>query len=280
MHPSLPSLSKGSRTFWFASLFLPRSLRREVEAVYAWYRFTDDLGDNPALSPSQKSQALAKWGQETFRAFEQPEQASPLLQNLVAVFQRYQLKPYLLGDLLRGLQEDQKQPHGFNSLEELEEYCYCVAGSVGLVMAPLLGSSGLAALPHACQLGKAMQMTNIARDLGEDSALGRLYLPRNWLMEVQVAPEQLLDPLFQGRIFYLVQRLLARADDLYRQGLTGISYLPRSTRLTILLAATWYREIGYERLRQGPASLGVRSIVSRARQLQLLFPTTWRWLTQ
>jgi len=127
------------------------------------------------------------------------------------------------------------------------------------------------ALARACELGNAMQLTNIARDVGEDARNGRLYLPRAWMREEGLNPDAWLrTPVFNESLARVVSRLLAEADRLYQRGATGISALPRDCRGAILAAATIYAEIGSEIAGNAMDSVNQRAMVGSARKLTLL----------
>jgi 15-cis-phytoene synthase len=127
------------------------------------------------------------------------------------------------------------------------------------------------ALARACDLGVAMQLTNIARDVGEDARAGRLYLPRQWLQEAGVDPEAWLrDPRFSPAIAAVVERLLAAADKLYQRAEHGIAALPRDCRPAIRAARLVYAEIGEQLRRDGLDSVNRRVVVSKQRKLSLM----------
>jgi phytoene synthase len=132
-------------------------------------------------------------------------------------------------ELLAGMRMDVEGTR-YASLEELKVYCYRVAGVVGLMMARVMGARDPRALLHARDLGEAMQLTNIARDVAEDERLGRVYLPQNWLTEY-------------GRVA-TVDRLLTEAERGYVSGLQGLPYLPLRAAWAVASAAFIYRDIG------------------------------------
>jgi phytoene synthase len=139
------------------------------------------------------------------------------------------------------------------------------------MMAMVMGVRDPQALARACELGNAMQLTNIARDVGEDARNGRLYLPRAWMREEGLNPDAWLRaPVFNESLARVVSRLLAEADRLYQRGATGISALPRDCRGAILAAATIYAEIGSEIAGNAMDSVNQRAMVGSARKLTLL----------
>jgi phytoene synthase len=134
-----------------------------------------------------------------------------------------------------------------------------------------MGLQNIETLERACEMGVAMQLTNIARDVGADAALGRSYLPRRWLIEAGVQPEEwLANPESSPGIQIVVARLLTEADRLYKQSQHGIAALPPDCRAAILAASMIYREIGVQLRREGLDSVHHRTVVSTTRKLVLL----------
>ena len=150
---------------------------------------------------------------------------------------------------------------------ELLRYAYGVAGTVGLMMCAVLGADTPEAGPHAIDLGVAMQLTNIARDVTEDAARDRLYLPAAWLPP-GFGPGNLADA--PEAAFAAVRRVLARADRHYRSAEQGLRHLPPRVRPAIRAAGRLYEEIGLRVLRRGPAHFSAgRCVVPTSRKLLL-----------
>jgi len=134
---------------------------------------------------------------------------------------------------------------------ELIRYCYRVAGTVGLMMSPVLGVGGDRARPHAVDLGVAMQLTNICRDVAEDAERGRTYLPERRLRRAGTTPQALLEgEADREAVSEVVRDLLELADDYYESGRAGMQFIPRRSRLAIMVASRVYRAIGVK-LRRG-----------------------------
>jgi 15-cis-phytoene synthase len=163
------------------------------------------------------------------------------------------------------------QGRQYQTLEELHDYAARVAGTVGAMMALLMGVRSPQGLARACDLGVAMQLSNIARDVGEDARMGRVYLPRAWLSEAGIdADEWLLDPVFSPALGSVVKRLLDAADTLYRRVDAGVAQLPPGCRPGINAARYLYAEIGHEVARQGCDSVTRRAVVPASRKAWLL----------
>ncbi len=159
----------------------------------------------------------------------------------------------------------------YETIEDLHDYAARVAGTVGAMMAVLMRRRSPEALARACDLGVAMQLSNIARDVGEDARRGRVYLPLAWLREAGVDPDAwLADPVFDARIASVVRRLLRHADALYARVDAGIALLPPGCRPGIQAARVLYAEIGHEVERRGCDSVSQRAVVPGRRKAALL----------
>ena len=176
--------------------------------------------------------------------------------------------------LIEGFEWDEAG-RGYDTIEELHGYGARVAASVGAMMTLAMGRRDEVVLARACDLGLAMQLTNIARDVGEDARNGRLYLPREWMVEVGIDAEGFLaDPAPCARVGLVTERLLSEARRLYARARTGINALPPSCRMAIMGALVLYRDIGREIARAGHDSVSRRAYTSRNRKIVLLTAAT------
>ena len=256
----------GSKTFFAASRLLPPRIRTASIALYAFCRVADDLVDE--APPGQAPLALLHHRLDMIYAGTPQDHVEDHALHLVV--QRYQLPRHLLDALIEGFAWD-SAGRIYNSIEEVHDYAARVAGSVGAMMCWIMGPQNIETLERACELGVAMQLTNIARDVGADAALGRIYMPRRWLIEAGVqADEWLQNPSFTPGIKVVVNRLLNEADRLYKQAQHGIAALPPDCRSAILAASMIYREIGVQLRREGLDSVHHRTVVSTPRKLVLL----------
>jgi phytoene synthase len=172
--------------------------------------------------------------------------------------------------LLEGLAWD-AAGHRYEDLAGLTAYAVRVAGSVGAMMSIVMGGRAPQVVARACDLGVAMQFTNIARDVGEDAREGRIYLPLQWLRDAGIAPDEWLSrPVFSPALGAVVQRLLDEADALYERSGAGIARLPLACRPGIHAARLIYSEIGLEIERQQCDSISQRAVVSPSRKVALL----------
>jgi 15-cis-phytoene synthase len=256
------AIRTGSRTFHAASMLLPTKVRSAAIELYAFCRMADDAIDQSAAPRV----ALAELQSRLAAAYVGAPFDSSTDRALAQVVSDYRVPIAIPAALLEGFAWD-AEGRRYETLAELEGYCARVAATVGVMMALLMGVRSPTALARAADLGVAMQLSNIARDVGEDARAGRLYLPLAWLREAGIEPEQFLtDPQHDRRLSEVVDRLVAAARRLYER----IDELPVACRPAIHAARLMYAEIGEEVLRRAGDSVNSRAVVSRKRKLQLL----------
>lgn len=259
-------LRGGSRTFFAASFLLPRRVREPASALYAFCRLADDAVD---LEDGAEA-AIARLRDRLEHVYDGrplPIAADRALAGVVAAFD---VPRALLEALLEGFEWD-SACRRYETLADLNAYAARVAGTVGAMMALVMGERSSDQVARACDLGVAMQLSNIARDVGEDARAGRLYLPLAWLREAGIDPEAWLErPVFTPALGGVVQRLLRTAEALYERAGLGIAGLPLDCRPGINAARVLYAEIGREVERRGFDSVTRRAIVPGARKARLL----------
>jgi phytoene synthase len=186
------------------------------------------------------------------------------------LMRRYAIPRAVPDALLEGLAWD-TQDRRYETIEDLFDYAARVAGTVGVMMTLLMGVRSPDALARACDLGLAMQLTNIARDVGEDARNGRLYLPRAWMREAGLDPDAFIaDPQMSEALKGVIARLLAVADELYARARSGVAHLPLACRPAILAAGLIYAEIGRALEALSHDSISHRAHVPSARKAWLL----------
>jgi phytoene synthase len=230
------------KNFYWSFLTLPRDMRRDMCALYAFMRQTDDLGDDESQPLASRQQALAAWRQQLSDALQKEPTSSapgarstsaPLhttgLPALADVVSRRRIDPKLLNDVVHGVESD-LTPHETTAFADLERYCYHVAGAVGLCCIAIWGGSGEAARRHAIDCGTAFQLTNILRDLQEDAQRGRVYLPTEDLQRFQVTPDELRRGEFSDRFRKLMSFEVERARTYYASGAKLLPLLSKPGR--------------------------------------------------
>ena len=255
----------GSKSFFAASLLLPEEVRDNAYALYGFCRRADDAVDD-GLDPA-KACADLSWRLDEIYAGRPGDE--PVDRAFADVVRTHAIPKSLPAALIEGFAWD-AQGLRFETISQLRAYGARVAGSVGAMMTLVMGVRSPAALSRACDLGVAMQLTNIARDVGEDARAGRLYLPLEWVREAGLDPEAwLATPHFGPGIARVIARVLKEADRLYDRARPGIALLPMGCRPAIHAAARIYREIGAEAERAGWDTVNRRVVTSKGRKLSL-----------
>jgi phytoene synthase len=266
----------GSKSFFGAARLFDAPTRESAFLLYAWCRHCDDQVDGETLGfrlapgePSTPRQRLARLVEETHRCLRGEPARDPVFQALQRVTTRHAIPECYPLELLEGFAMD-VEGRRYATAEDLFLYCYHVAGVVGLMMARVMGTREPESLQRAADLGIALQLTNIARDVLEDAAVGRVYLPLTWLDEEGVAPESLGEPRQRAKLTRIVVRLLDAADHYYASGDEGIRHLPLRSAWAVSVARGVYSEIGARVRRHGERAWDVRVVVPRHRQLLTL----------
>jgi phytoene synthase len=256
----------GSLSFHAASRLLPARVREPALALYAFCRVADDDVDEV----QDKAQAVLRLQERLDRIYSGQPAARPADRAFAAVVKGFDMPRALPDALLEGLAWD-AMGRRYRTLSELNGYSARVASSVGVMMCVLMRVREPDSLARAADLGLAMQMTNIARDVGEDARAGRLFLPSDWLAEAGIDADAFLaDPRPSAALGGVVRRLLTVADDLYRRASAGVSSLPPDCRLGIAAARHIYAAIGNEVARAGHDSVTRRARTSRGQKLVLM----------
>jgi phytoene synthase len=260
------AIQQGSKSFFAASRLLPPSVREPSFGLYAFCRLSDDAIDRDCGSLP----ALAGLRERLQRAYEGRPLPYAADREMADIVRQFAIPHALPAALLEGLAWD-AEGRRYESLADLFDYAARVAGSVGVMMTLMMGERSPDALARAADLGIAMQLTNIARDVGEDARCGRIYLPLAWLRDAGIDPESFLaSPRLTAPLQRVIARLLAESETLYRRAAQGIARLPLTCRPAILAAALIYAEIGRSLERAGHDSVNQRMHVGPARKIFLL----------
>lgn len=259
------AIRHGSRSFHAASLLLPGRVRDPALALYAFCRQADDAVDLAGAAPGRVHALRAGLD----RAYAGRPRNDPIERAFAAMVADHALPRALPEALLDGFAWDAEQRR-YESLSDLRAYAARVAASVGAMMSVLMGVRERDALARACDLGVAMQLTNIARDVGEDAAAGRLYLPVAWLRAEGLDPEAFLaQPRADPRLAEVLRRLLAEARALYRRGEAGVAALPPACRPGIMAASRIYAGIGRQIAATGYDAVTIRARTSPGEKVLL-----------
>ena len=270
------SIEVGSRSFAAAARLFDPDTRRSAVMLYAWCRHCDDVVDGQELgfgqtpaSRNTSEQRLAELIDLTRRAYAGEPMTQPPFAALQEVIRRHPIPQRYALQHLHGFAMD-VQGRQYQTIDDTLEYCYHVAGVVGLMMAIIMGAKDEATLDRACDLGLAFQLTNIARDIVEDASNGRCYLPVQWLSEEGVPRQELTLSRHRPAVARLAARLVDLAEPYYDSASQGLPALPLRSAWAITTARGVYREIGVKVKRRGAAAWDQRVSTSKWDKLRLV----------
>ena len=215
-------LSVNAKSFNWAGFFLPKKIYLKCSNLYDFCRTIDNIADQNADLEIKKKE----FGEFKIK-FEEKNQQDSVIKNMWDLMNEYNISKKIVEDLFDGVESDLKQEVRIKTEKELLVYSYRVAGSVGLMMAKIFGIKKKESLQRAIDLGIAMQLTNIARDVVEDEKKNRIYLVKN-------SKDTLLD----------IKSIISKADSFYNSSFVGIKDIPFSCRFSIVVARRVYRQIG------------------------------------
>ena len=296
-------IAKNSKSFSFASRFLPPSARADAAVLYAWCRRVDDAVDE--VSPELAPHSLKRLQTELDLIYSDHKKndaqsiidTDPVLSGFEELVNRCRIPKYYPQELLEGMLMDVEETQ-YDTLEQLYLYCFRVASVVGLMMCHILKIRDESSLKNAAHLGVAMQLTNICRDVSEDWGRSRLYLPRELLIKgssnqintgydvtepsLKSDPSSIisgksglrfdrlaLPPMMVKPARYAIHELLSRADLHYNKGYAGLSSLPGRARFAIRAAGMIYQDIGRIIREHECDPNQPRAITSKSRKLSL-----------
>ena len=230
------TLKKHAKSFYFAGLLLDKQTLHDASVLYAFCRQLDDAADIEDMS--EKSVKL----QQLITDYRTDHSQNEINIAFKALKKQYQLNSQFVDDLILGVSSDLqfKQP---KDLKELIFYSYQVAGTVGGLMARILGATNAKAWRFAIDLGIGMQLTNISRDIKEDALNKRIYLPQDQLGS-DVDATTILNPENKTKVYNVTKEILTTADKYYQSGFSGIYYIPKKNKFSILIAGILYQSIG------------------------------------
>jgi phytoene synthase len=229
-----------SKTFYLSSLFLSPAKRRAVWAVYAFCRTADDIADG--LAPARERLTAIDACERALTNAYVGRPNGFVFVALADAARRFGIPCEPALDLLRGARMD-VTVRRYATYDALRDYCYLVASTVGLLVMPVLGTLSPRAEAYGVALGRAMQMTNILRDVGEDARMGRIYLPAEDLRRFGCAERTILTGAVDAPFVALMRFQIERVRAMYAEAEPGIALLAPESRYTVRLALSLYREI-------------------------------------
>jgi 15-cis-phytoene synthase len=261
-------IRKGSKSFSLAARLFDAETRDAAFFLYGWCRFCDDQVDeaSQSLNQNELDRRLGELKEKTASAFSLEPQQEPVFVALQYIAHRYAIPSHYALELIEGMGMDVRGTR-YPTFNDLLLYCYRVAGTVGLMMSHVMGLRDELALKHAADLGIAMQLTNIARDITEDAAMGRIYLPLDWLSEADIDPDTIAAPPHRENLAALTARLLGKADRFYASGDAGLWHLSFRSACAVAAARHVYAEIGALLKKRGARAWNQRGYVTGGRKL-------------
>lgn len=216
MQHSRALTKKSASNLALAFILLPREKRDAMSALYAFCRAVDDVADEDSIPTEKRREQLAAWRADIRLACENKEPQFILNQEFQPIITRFKLPFALFDELIKGCEMDLETLR-YENYEQLELYCYRVASVVGLLSIEIFGYKNPACHDYAVHLGKALQLTNILRDVKNDAARGRIYLPQSELRKFNVTEAEILGAKYSDRYFALTTSVAERAKDFYQR---------------------------------------------------------------
>ena len=256
-------ITKGSKSFSLAARLFDSDTRDAAFFLYGWCRYCDDQVDQPGMQENreQLEHRLKTLADATRSAFSGAAQEQAVFIAMQYIVRRYSIPAHYALELIEGMAMDARGTR-YQTFNDLSLYCYRVAGTVGLMMSHVMGVRDEQALKHAADLGTAMQLTNIARDITEDAAVGRIYLPLQWIEEAGMAPEEIAAPKNRPKLALVTSRLLREAERYYLSGDAGLWHLSFRSACAVAAARHVYAAIGSILLLKGSSAWDQRTYVT------------------
>lgn len=272
---AINTINRGSKSFAIAARLFNAKTYRHAIMLYAWCRHCDDEIDGQVLGhgqqspePDEQMRRLAQIQQQTRDALAGRSTEHPAFQGLQLVYKACAIPERYPLELLEGFEMD-IHPKPYVNLDDTLTYSYHVAGTVGAMMACVMGVRDSTILDRAVDLGLAFQLTNICRDLLQDAQDQRVYLPSRWLEEAGAPKDLSLFPKATSALAKVCARVLDEADRYYESAAFGIARLPWRSAWAVSTAAAVYRDIGRLVTQQGSRAWTGRTATGKARKLWL-----------
>ena len=253
-----------SKTFNLASSLLDTERRTAITSLYGFCRITDDIIDKDL---DEGQEILENWHRKVHLGH--LDITDPVLFSWLYTRQKYKIPVEYMDQLIKGVRMDTVK-FRYATFEELIEYCYYVASTVGLMSMTIIGFDNKEAIRYAIQMGVALQLTNIIRDVGEDFRMGRIYLPQEDIDQFGVTEDHFKKAIIDDKWRNLIAFQIKRARLFYEESWQGLSLLESKGKWSIAAAATFYGEILKIVERNGYDNLNYRAFVSKKRKLYLL----------
>ncbi len=270
---------KSASNLALAFVLLPREKRDAMSALYAFCRAVDDVADEDSISTEKRREQLAAWREDIRRACENKKPEFVLNQEFQPVIRRFQLPFALFDELIKGCEMDLEKLR-YADFDELELYCHRVASVVGLLSIEIFGHRNSACRDYAVYLGKALQLTNILRDVKNDAARGRIYLPQTELEKFNVTAAEILDSKYSDNYFKLASSVAGRAKHYYSLAQKTLPPEDRRSMVAAELMGSVYWQL-LQKLERGKFNVFGPQLLklSKPHKLALIFKSWLRFAT-
>jgi 15-cis-phytoene synthase len=244
MQQSRTITRKSASNLALAFILLPKAKRDGMSSLYAFCREVDDAADEDSIPVESRREQLAEWRADVRRACNGQTSEMPVNVELQLVIERYHLPFDHFDELIKGVEMD-LDINRYADYDELELYCYRVASVVGLLSIEIFGYRDPRCKEYAIYLGKALQLTNILRDVRVDAQRGRIYLPQTELARFKVTPDEILRLEYSERFFELAKSVAARARDFYQRARKALPETDRRSMVAAeLMGSVYWRLLG------------------------------------
>jgi 15-cis-phytoene synthase len=270
---------KSASNLALAFILLPREKRDAMSALYAFCREVDDVADDETVPTEKRRAQLSDWRDDLKRAGENGSPKFAVNRELQPIIKKFRLPLELFDELIKGCEMDLDTKR-YENFEQLELYCYRVASVVGLLSIEIFGYKNPAARDYAIYLGKALQLTNILRDVKTDAGRGRIYLPLDELKKFNVGENEILDSKYSGNFHKLAASIAARARFFYALALKTLPAEDRSSMVAAELMGAVYWQLLLKLERRQFNVFGLQPVkIHRAQKLLLIFQSWLRFIS-
>jgi len=236
------TLKKRAKTFYFASLFFPKDIRSDIESLYLFCRYVDDIGDTFNLKKRITENKLKRIVVDINKL----NSNDLIVSNFIIIIRKYKINKKIPIKLVEGILDDLDKVY-FSTESELIKYSYKVAGTVGVMICNIFKVKEKDLKFKGIQLGIAMQITNIARDIEEDLLRNRIYFPEELRsLKIKKTNKIIENERYKKTLSNDLEKLLKLADDIYDNSWSGINKLPITYRIPIAIASYLYQSIGFK----------------------------------
>ncbi len=232
VNDSASQIVKKSKTnFLYSTIFLNSKKQDALKTIYSFCRYSDDIVDDEDSDLDNRRKNLEEWKKEFLLSLKSGSRIK-ILNDLKQVIETYKISPEIFLDLLKGMEMDLEKTR-YNNLDELKQYCYYVASTVGLMTIEVFGYKDGAIKKFAENLGIALQLTNILRDVKKDALKGRIYLPMEELKKCNYTETELMDSVYNNNFVNLMKNITEIAKSYYKK---ADSYLTKSEKKNMMSA--------------------------------------------